>query len=71
MCLTLPWRVASVDGDRLVVESGGMRQPAMCLDIPDLRVGDFVVVTGSIAVRRLSAEQAAAVERALRPRPGS
>ena len=67
MCLTLPWRVVAVDGERLVVESASVRQPAICLDLPDLRIGDFVVVAGSVAVRRLSAEQAAAVERALRP----
>lgn len=66
MCVTLPWRVVSVDGERLVVESAGVRQAAMCLDIPDLRVGDFVVVSGSVAVRRLSSEQAVAIERTLR-----
>jgi hydrogenase maturation factor len=70
MCITLPWRVVSVDGERIVVESAGVRQEALCFDIADLQPGDAVVVAGSVAVRRLSNDQAVAIERVLDSRAG-
>lgn len=65
MCLTLPWKVIAIDADVADVESAGVRQRVMRLTVPDLRVDDYVVVSGSVVVRRMSAEAAAGITRAL------
>lgn len=65
MCLTLPWKVTACDGDTAEVESAGVRRQVLCLATPDVKVGDFVVVNGSMVVRRLSTEAAAGITHAL------
>jgi hydrogenase assembly chaperone HypC/HupF len=60
MCLMAPGRVTAVYGSEATVLSDGRRRIASTLVEPEVRVGDWVIVAGSLIVRRL--ESAAARE---------
>lgn len=59
MCLAVPTRVISIDGDMMAtVEVGGVtRQVALDL-VPETRVGDYVIVHVGFAIQRLDEAEA-------------
>ncbi|MFV2063818.1 MAG: HypC/HybG/HupF family hydrogenase formation chaperone [Chloroflexota bacterium] len=65
MCLMLPARVTSVEGDACDVDLGGRVDRVSAVLADDLQVGDWVLVNGGIVVRRLDAEQAQAMNDAM------
>lgn len=65
MCLMAPARVVSVDGTLCEVELGGRVDRASMLLEPDLQVGDWVLVNSGTVVRRLEADQAEEMTRAI------
>lgn len=59
MCIALPARVTGIDGAMATVDRGNGRQMrATTLLLPDVRVGDWVLVATGTIVERLSAEDA-------------
>jgi hydrogenase expression/formation protein HypC len=57
MCLGVPGRVVSIDGDAAVVDFGGVaRSVRLELVDEEVRVGDHVLVHVGFALRRIAAE---------------
>lgn len=59
MCLGVPMRIISREGDNIVAEVDGVRKEAsvMLLD-EELAVGDYVIVHAGFAISRLDQEYA-------------
>jgi hydrogenase assembly chaperone HypC/HupF len=60
MCLTIPFRVRYVEGDRAIVESQGRVRE---VDVSRLSVkpGDYVLVQGGVAMMTVDARDAEAM----------
>lgn len=65
MCLNLPARVISVDGDWAEVEIDGARHMVSTLAAPEVRPGDWALLAAGTLVRRLQPEVAAEIRAAL------
>jgi hydrogenase expression/formation protein HypC len=60
MCLAVPMRVVSLEGETLVAELDGVRRVASAMMLGDeLRVGDYVLIHAGFAIGRLDEEEAA------------
>ncbi len=58
MCVALPCKLIEIDGNRGVAELGGS-QVKMRLDLlPDVRLGDYVLVHAGFAIEKLDEEEA-------------
>lgn len=61
MCLALPALLLErLDGDRGRVDLGGVRQVVSLALVPEVRVGDYVIVHVGHAIGVLDADEAAA-----------
>lgn len=59
MCLAIPMRVISIDGDTIVVEIDGVKREASLMIIGDeIHVGDYVVVHAGFVISRLDEKEA-------------
>ena len=62
MCVALPGRVVQVNGQTAIVEVGGRTREVSLLALPDLKDGEYVLVSLGMAVERLSQQEAASLE---------
>ena len=61
MCLALPARiVALVDADNAIVDLGGVRKQVSITLVPDVAVGDYVIVHVGYAIGTLDEAEAQA-----------
>lgn len=60
MCLAVPMKLLERRGDLGVVELGGVRREVHLGFVPDLAVGDYVLVHAGFVIERLQPEQAEA-----------
>lgn len=58
MCITAPARVIAVDRDGAIVETIGAWRRASTLVVPDVAVGDWVIVGAGSILRHLEPEEA-------------
>jgi hydrogenase expression/formation protein HypC len=58
MCITAPARVLELGDGIAIVETGGRRRRASTAVIPEVEVGDWVMVGAGTILRRLSPEAA-------------
>ncbi len=58
MCLGVPGKVISIEGDLAEVDFGGIRRKVSLLICPDVREGDYVLVHVGFAIQRLDEEEA-------------
>jgi hydrogenase expression/formation protein HypC len=58
MCLALPMRVLSIDGDTATIAAEGLEQRASLALVPDARVGDWVLVHAGYALNVLAEQDA-------------
>jgi hydrogenase assembly chaperone HypC/HupF len=65
MCLTQPARVVAVDGDWAEVEIGGLRRKASTLPVPEVRPGDWALLSAGTLVRILKPDVAAEIRAAV------
>jgi hydrogenase assembly chaperone HypC/HupF len=65
MCLDFPGLVTALHGDLATVLTDGRARTATTLLVPDVRVGEWVVVMAGSIVDRLSAESAAQISQLL------
>jgi hydrogenase expression/formation protein HypC len=70
MCLTAPVRVISIDGGMATVETGGLRRSASTLVVPEVRPGDWALMTAGTLVRVLDPAVAAELAAAVRTATG-
>lgn len=58
MCLAVPMRLVERDGERGVVELSGVRRQVHLGFVPDLALGDYVLVHAGFVIERLDPERA-------------
>lgn len=59
MCLAIPAKVLSIDGDNAMIELGGTEREASLMLLEGVSVGDWVIVHAGFAIEKLSEEDAA------------
>ncbi len=62
MCLSIPAKIESIEGDMAVCSVGGVTSNAslQMLDLNDIQVGDFVLLHTGFALQKISPEEAEA-----------
>ncbi len=58
MCLGVPGKIISIEGDLAEVDFSGIRRKVSLLICPDVREGDYVLVHVGFAIQRLDEEEA-------------
>ncbi len=58
MCIPFPGRVVALDAGAATVETNGRLRRAQTLVVPDVQVGDWVLVASGTVLRRLDADEA-------------
>ena len=58
MCLAVPVRILSIEGDMAEVEIGGVAYPVSLALTPGARVGDYVLVHTGFAIQVLDRVEA-------------
>jgi hydrogenase expression/formation protein HypC len=58
MCLGVPMRVKSIDGETAVCEIDGVRREASLMMVEGVQVGDFVLIHAGFAIEKLDEEDA-------------
>ena len=58
MCLAVPAKVVELKGTEGVVELAGVRREADFSLLPDVRLGDWVIVHAGFAIEKYSEEEA-------------
>ena len=58
MCLAVPARVTSIDGEMATVEIGGVSRAASLMLVSDVVVGDYVIVHAGFAIHKVDPEEA-------------
>ena len=58
MCLGIPMKVIKVEGDRGIVEIGGVRREASFQLLEDVKVGEYVLIHAGYAINKIDEEEA-------------
>ncbi|MBM3321900.1 HypC/HybG/HupF family hydrogenase formation chaperone [candidate division WOR-3 bacterium] len=58
MCLAIPLRVKSIQGDMAVGEVDGIERDVSIMMTPDAKVGDYVIVHAGFAIQILDQQEA-------------
>ncbi len=58
MCLSIPVKIVSIDGDMAEVSAGGTIFRAGMQMVEDARPGDYVLLHAGFAIQKISAEEA-------------
>ena len=59
MCLAIPMRITRIDGTLASAEVDGVARSVRIDLLPDLAVGDYVLVHAGLAIARVDADEAA------------
>jgi hydrogenase expression/formation protein HypC len=66
MCLSVPSRVISINGNKAIVSVGGTEYEASLQLVEDIKVGDYVLLHTGFAIQKISEEDARETFRLLR-----
>lgn len=58
MCLSIPAKVVSVNGDMAMVSVGGTEYEASLQLLDDVKVGEYILLHTGFAIQRISEEEA-------------
>ncbi len=58
MCLAIPAKILSINGDSAMIELGGTQREASLMLLEGASVGDWVIVHAGFAIEKLSEEDA-------------
>jgi hydrogenase expression/formation protein HypC len=58
MCLAVPMRVKKLEGDFAQVETAGLVRRINIQMLPQLKIGDYVMVHAGFAIQKLDPKQA-------------
>jgi hydrogenase expression/formation protein HypC len=58
MCLGIPSKIISIDGDSAIVSVGGTEVEASLQLLNDVKVGDFVLLHTGFAIEKISDKEA-------------
>ena len=65
MCLAVPGQIMAIDGQSAMVDFSGVEQRVFIDLLPDLRVGEYVLVHAGFAIQRLESGEAVEIFRQL------
>jgi hydrogenase assembly chaperone HypC/HupF len=65
MCISYPGRVVALEAGAAVVETTARRRRAQTLLVPDVAIGDWVLVGAGSVLRRLDPDEATSLVRML------
>ncbi|OGJ85864.1 MAG: hypothetical protein A2268_01245 [Candidatus Raymondbacteria bacterium RifOxyA12_full_50_37] len=54
MCLAVPAKIVSIDGEKAIIDTEGIRREVVVSLIPDPKVGDHVIVHAGFAIQKWS-----------------
>ncbi len=58
MCLSIPGKVKSIDGDKAIVSVGGTEYETSLQLLEDVKVDDYVLVHTGFAIQKLDEQEA-------------
>ncbi len=58
MCLSIPSKVISINGDKAVVSVGGTTYEASLQMLDNVNVGDYILIHTGFAIQKISEEEA-------------
>lgn len=58
MCLAVPLKIVSVEGNHAVGEAGGLTQKLRVDFVPGIQPGDYAMVHAGFAIEKLTEQQA-------------
>lgn len=58
MCLAIPARVTSIEGNIALVEMAGVTREASVMLLPEAQVGDYVLIHAGFAIQLLDEREA-------------
>lgn len=58
MCLSIPAKVISIDGETAVVSMGGTEYHASLQMVEDVKVGDYILLHTGFALQKIDEEEA-------------
>ena len=58
MCLAVPMRVEKIEGKKAIVDSAGVQAKVDISMVPEVKVGDYVIVHAGFAIEILKPEEA-------------
>jgi hydrogenase expression/formation protein HypC len=58
MCLGIPVRIIKIEGDKAEVETGGIFQTALLTLLPDVQVGDYILLHAGFAIQKIDEQEA-------------
>ena len=66
MCLAVPMRVMTIDGEMAICEIDGVRREASLMMVDGVGVNDYVLIHAGFAIERLDAREAEETLRLMR-----
>ena len=58
MCLGIPLKIVNIDGKTGIGEMNGVKRSIRCDFIPDIKIGDYVMVHAGFAMEKMDEESA-------------
>ncbi len=58
MCLSIPAKVISIDGEMAIVSMGGTEYNASLQMVEDIKVGDYILLHTGFAIQKIDEEEA-------------
>jgi hydrogenase expression/formation protein HypC len=58
MCLAIPAKIESIDGDRAEADIRGLKRKIGLALLPDARVGEYVLLHAGFAIQRIDEHEA-------------
>jgi hydrogenase expression/formation protein HypC len=58
MCLAVPVKVLRIDAQEAMVELGGLARQASIMLVPDIQVGDYVLLHAGFVIQKLDEREA-------------
>jgi hydrogenase expression/formation protein HypC len=56
MCLAVPVKIVSLEVEQAIVDLGGVQRKVQTALLPEVKVGDFVLVHAGFAIKKWSEE---------------
>ncbi len=66
MCLGIPMKIVTIDGEEGVLDAGGLKKKANLSFIKEPRIGDYVLVHAGFAIEKVKEAEAKKTLKALK-----
>ncbi len=58
MCLAIPVKVIKINGEKAIVDADGLQKEISIMLLPQIKVGDYVLLHSGFAIKRVDLEEA-------------